>query len=150
MGQYFTMVCKDLKETMHPHDFGVFAKGCELISSKLYGKAVMYVLMWSSSLGNGGDILLYDGTEPMHMGRWFGKRVKIVGEYDKSKDYKASEHYINISKNIISEMCVIDGLLTTSEIEHLIDLYEGDHNKKLRRSLHIAYTYSKKFEEKLS
>lgn len=146
MGQYYTVVCKDLKETMHPHDFGVYAKGREILSSPLFGKALMYVLMWSSSLGNSGDVSLYNGTEPIHMGRWYGKRVKIVGEYDKSTDYEKSDHFVNISKNIILEMGAC-GVLSSFELLHLMDTYSGDYNKRFRQKLHIFHTYAKKAEE---
>lgn len=148
MGQYFVALCNELGEVLSPETAGAWSKQREFISSPIFCKMFVYLNTWSSSLGNGGDIRVYDGSKPIHMGRWYGKRTKIVGDYDKSGDFKKSAHYIEIGRNIVLEMGAC-GLFTSDELQTLIETYTGPENKDYRQKLHIFKGYALKMERSL-
>ena len=99
MGQYWTWVCADARESMSGVGaFGWGASGQKYMeiwhrNPSLMWRALMLLNTDTSSLGSGGGDLslaeihpsLAKFVEPV-LGRWFGKRVDIVGDYTKNEE----------------------------------------------------------------
>lgn len=145
MSQYFLACNIRKKEYIHPHCFGCFAKESELLQSPLFTKAVCYLL--TRSFPGDANILTCEGGVPELKGTWSGNIVRILGEYDPLVLHTYNEIMLfwkDISRDVIHEMCIIDGFLTLEELKILEEIYEGDDNKPIRRSIHIAQSYARK------
>mgnify|MGYP001571947260 CR=1 FL=1 len=98
MGQYFYIINLDIKEYINPHRLDCGLRLWEICANNI-GNIIPFLLRQSSE-GGGGDIQ----KDYTNAGRWAGDRIVVVGDYDDSKLYQeASEHYTEISKEIVEE-----------------------------------------------
>lgn len=145
MGQYFLACNIRKREYIHPHCFGSYDKESELLQSPLFCKAVCYLL--TRSFPGDASVLTYNGAVPELKGSWSGNIIRILGEYDPLVLHKYGEVMLNwkdISRDLIHELCIIDGFLSLEDLAILEDAYSGDDNKPIRQAIHIAQGYTRK------
>ena len=93
MGQYWLIINEDKKEYIRPHGLGDGAKlmefGCSS-NGTLTGLTLLLADATTNGRG-GGDFPGYGGDV---LGRWYGDRIKIVGDYGDDNLYQeARENY---------------------------------------------------------
>jgi hypothetical protein len=89
MGQYFKLVNVDKKEVVHPWDIGGGAKFFEWLYNR-QARVLVWLLRQSDSAG-GGDIPVGERGHYITLGRWARDRVTLIGDYDSSRLWRASE-----------------------------------------------------------
>jgi hypothetical protein len=100
MGQYYLVVNKDRQEYISPHQLGCGAKLWEICANDL-PRVLPYLLHQSSGTG-GGDP---HNQETVHLGRWAGDRIVVVGDYDNSGLFQmAKSVYDEISDEVRPEV----------------------------------------------
>lgn len=147
MGQYFLACNIRKKQFFTPQDLGAYGKESEFLQTPIFCKAVCYML--TRSFPGDSAVNLYNGGVPELKGSWSGNIVRIVGEYDPLVRHTYNEiisTWEDIGRQLVHEMCVVDGFLTTEELSILEEAYSGDDNKEIRRSIHIAQSYARKKE----
>ena len=86
MGQYFKLVNMDRKEVVNPWKIGSGVKFWEWMANP-HGRVLLWLLRQSNE-GGGGDIA--DRDEYTTLGRWAGDRRTLIGDYDASGLWDAS------------------------------------------------------------
>jgi hypothetical protein len=89
MGQYFKIVNEDKKEVINAWDLGGVAKFWEWLYNT---QARVFVWLLRKSDGDGGgDIHTDERAQYQTLGRWAGDRITLIGDYDSSGLWDASE-----------------------------------------------------------
>lgn len=97
LGQYFKIANLDKKEFLHPNCLGGGLKLWEMCASR-YPSILPYLLSSEEIDGTGIQ------QEPKYLGRWYGDRIAVVGDYASDNLYdEISDNYRNISHEVVQE-----------------------------------------------
>ena len=89
MGQYFKIVNEDKREVITAWGLDGTAKFWEWLSNP-HARVFVWLLRKSDGDG-GGDIPEEERSRYTTLGRWAGDRITLIGDYDSSKLWYASE-----------------------------------------------------------
>ena len=136
MGQYWTFLNLDDKESLSTHEFGSGLKYVEQwFSGSLY-TALMLLCTDKSSLGlGGGDFRLDEAPSELAalievvMGRWAGKRIVFAGDYTEVEEHKDDEDEEGDMKftDITSETAIaVWAMVASDRIRHTPSSFSGE------------------------